>query len=90
MLPVALRSLDLMQFSQELEDKVNDRRLLDAGSREETEIRVATVAACDQLIEVICAKGGDIDALKLDFWLWRRGFEHETQLPHHRTLTTDY
>jgi len=90
MLPVALRSLGLMQFSQELEDKVNDRRLLDAGSREETEIRVATVAACDKLIEVTCAKGGDIDALKLDFWLWRRGFEHETQLPHHRTLTTDY
>jgi len=90
MLPVALRSLGLMQFSQELGDKVNGRRLLDAGSREETEIRVATVAVCDQLIEFTCVKGGDIDALKLDFWLWRRGFEHETQLPHHRTLTTDY
>ncbi len=90
MLPVALRSLGIMQFSKELEDRVNARRLLDADSREETEIRVATVAACDQLLEVTREKGGEIDALKLDFWLWRRGFDCESDLPHHRTLTTDY
>lgn len=90
MLPVALRSLGVLLLKQDLSMKIDEHRLLEAGSREETEIRVATVAACDLLIESVGQKGGDIDTLRLDYWLWRKGFENESPIPHHRSLTTDY
>ncbi len=90
MLPVALRSLGVMKLTHHLAEKINARQWLEAGSREETEIRVVTVAACDILIEKVRQNGASLDALRLDFWLWKKGFENESQIPHHRTLTTDY
>ena len=90
MLPVALRSIGVMELTRDLAEKINERRWLQAGSREETEMRVVTVAACDILIEKVRQNKGEIDALHLDYWLWKKGFENEPKIPHHRTLTTDY
>ena len=90
MLPVALRSLGIMELTHDLAEKISARHWLEAGSREETEIRVVTVAACDILIEKVQHNGAEINALRLDFWLWKKGFDNESKIPHHRTLTTDY
>ena len=79
-----------MELTHDLAEKISARRWLEAGSRDETEIRIVTVAACDLLIEKAQQNGGDLNALRLDFWLWKKGFDNKSKIPHHRTLTTDY
>lgn len=88
MLPRALRAEGVIAYSDELARRVHSLIPLPAGGPEETEIRIATVAACHLLVERARELGAELDGMRLDFLLWRRGFGVDA--PHHRTVTTDY
>lgn len=89
--PVALRRLGVLSYSDALESAINARHLIERDSEEEIEIRAATIWACHLLTRAINAhRPADrqvIDAL-VDTRLWTH--YHETHWPHHLTVTTAY
>ncbi len=55
-LPVALRRLDIVSYSDALESAINARRLIPWDSEEEIEIRAGTIWACHLLTRAINAR----------------------------------
>ncbi|GAB4820369.1 hypothetical protein N2152v2_007415 [Parachlorella kessleri] len=56
--PVVLRELGVLQYSEQLASKVDSRQELQPGSTEEVEIRAATVVAVDALRAAVATKFG--------------------------------
>lgn len=88
MLPRVLRHLGVLVYSDELARRVDDQEELPLGDPAEAELRVATVGACELLVQAVNVRGVALCAGQLDYWLWREGFG--VKAPHHRTVTTDY
>jgi hypothetical protein len=90
-LPQVLRHLGLLTYLPSLAEKVDARFLLPPGSREEVEIRAATVWAVESLRRELARHGSSLRAFELDWWLW-----HESQRfagaarPYHLTRTIYY
>ena len=89
--PVALRRLGILSYSDELESAINARHLIPRDSEEEIEIRAASIWACHLLTRAINARRPSdrqvIDTV-VDTRLWTH--YHETHWPHHLTVTTAY
>ena len=88
MLPRTLRFLGVLVYDAPLSRQVDTGVELPVGCGPEVEIRIATVAAGQAILEAVRAQGGQLDALRLDHALWRAGLRLTT--PHHRARTTDY
>ncbi len=88
MLPRALRGRGVLRYGSALAAQVDARATLAPHSPGETELRIATVGACELILAQLRARGGSADALSLDHWLWSTG--QGMAQPHHRVLTTDY
>ncbi|GLC34374.1 hypothetical protein PLESTB_000736000 [Pleodorina starrii] len=94
--PVVLRNMGILSYSEELAAKVERREMIAAGSAEEVEIRACTVVAVERMREAIAHKflgtGAQLPhAIQLDWWLWELGErDRKTHPPHHRTLTVYY
>ena len=88
-LPNVLRHLNIIEYDRELATAIDEGIVLDSGSREEMEIRVATVAGADLLLEEL-NKLRDIPvyAPHLDYRLFK--IRDEVDDPVHKTRTTDY
>lgn len=91
--PNALRAMDILVYSQDLFAKVNGWQEIEAGSQEEMEIRLSTVAVCVLLLEKInrCRELDGklpINIAQFDYWLWRKG--RESKLRPHLTRTSAY
>jgi Queuosine salvage protein len=89
--PVALRLFGITSYSAELDKAIQERRVIPKDSEEEVEIRAASIWACHLLTAAINAKRPPdrqiIDPV-VDGRLWTH--YHETQWPHHLTVTTAY
>ncbi len=89
--PVALRRLGILSYSEALEGAINARRLIARDSEEEVEIRAASIWACHLLTRAINARRPSdrqvIDTV-VDTRLWTH--YHESHWPHHLTVTTAY
>ena len=90
MIPVTLRRLGIFEYSERLADIVDNRQVMESGCEEESEIRIGTVAAGEMIIGEARRLGLDLNAVQLDYWLWRTGFSLESASPHHRVITTCY
>ncbi|GIL83017.1 hypothetical protein Vretimale_8527 [Volvox reticuliferus] len=94
--PVVLRNMGILSYSDELVAKVERKEIIPAGSEEEVEIRACTVVAVERLREAIAHKfrgtGAQLPhAIQLDWWLWEIGEQNrQNHPPHHRTLTIFY
>jgi len=66
-----------------LKEAIETNELIPKHSKEECEIRAATVLACKKLMEITKWTIADVDA-----WLWLR--RKEVTTPFHLTITTDY
>lgn len=89
--PVALRLMDILSYTPELEDAINRGELIAADSPEEVEIRAHTLYATALLTDAINRIRPPSAALvvpQVDFRLWKA--YHATFWPHHRTRTTMY
>ena len=89
--PLALRLMGIIEYSPELESKINAGELIERDSDEEIEIRAHTLFATALLTDAInIIRPADQQVLvpQIDFRLWNA--YHATFWPHHLTRTIMY
>lgn len=90
-IPQVLRALGIMEYSQELAERVDQQQLLAPGSAEEVEIRAAMVWAVELIRRSMAQLGRPLMAYELDWFFWNLG---QTKLPdekpYHRVRTVFY
>ncbi|HDQ70737.1 MAG TPA: hypothetical protein ENN19_01425 [Chloroflexi bacterium] len=90
-LPQVLRRLGILRYHPHLAAHIDRREPLAAGSREEIEIRAATIWAAELMRQDLASRAPEITALHIDYWLWQEGqAKGPTIKPYHRTRTIDY
>ena len=90
-IPVALQTFRITKYTSKLEEKINQGVLLERDSREEIEIRSATIYTTAKLTEAINRiekRKEKIFIPHLDFKLWTAF--HAENKPHHLTKTIMY
>ncbi len=86
LVPHVLRIDGVLRYEPGLAKRIDDGELLEAGSREEVEIRACAVHAC----ELIAPRLG-VPPRTLDAWLWNRGEGPRYKaIPRHRTRSVFY
>lgn len=86
-----LRKFGILEYVPELASKVNSSEEIEAGNREEIEIRAATIWAIEQMKEVLTPRFPQITARQLDDHLWSLGqTKYPDDKPYHRTKTIYY
>ena len=93
--PVTLRELGVMTYSEELTSKVLSKEVMEPGSEYEVEIRACTVHAVEMIMEEMKRTFEDASlvpkSIELDWFLWRTGeARRSVSEPHHRVLTIFY
>lgn len=88
--PQVLRELGLISYAPSLAARVDNRIELPPGSREEVEIRAATIWAVESLRAEMSRQGAQLRAFEIDWLLWNIGQSLEDPLPYHRTQTIYY
>jgi hypothetical protein len=89
-LPQVLRHAGVLVYSERLARRVDDWVELAAGSREELEIRAATVVAVDLIRDRLAELGRPLMAVEVDWMLWAWSQGVFPVRPHHRTRTIFY
>jgi hypothetical protein len=90
-LPQVLRHLGIFDYSQPLEEKVDQEIYLEAGCPEEVEIRANTIWAVELIRRELERIGKVLRAFEIDWILWNLGQHGEFKVrPYHRTLTIFY
>jgi len=85
--PQRLQSLGLLEFSEELESDLWEKKLFSPQDDKVVEIRCCTIWAAELLRRQI----DGMNAIELDFWLWDTSpHGGEEQLPFHRTRSILY
>jgi len=90
-IPQVLRRLGILEYSDSLADSIDGKRRMDAGSREELEIRTATILACELIREELDGKIPGVSSQAVDRMLWHIGQNKSPDdKPYHLTLTINY
>ena len=90
-IPVALEAFGITKYTPELEKKINEGVLIERDSKEEIEIRAATIYATAKMTESINELKNRKEKIiipQLDFKLWTEF--HAENTPHHLTKTIMY
>ncbi len=92
LVPHVLRIEGVLRFDADLVARIEREELLDAGSREEVEIRACAVHAVERLVEELRARGRAVTARDLDLYLWTRGQapRYKAHARRHRTRCVFY
>ncbi|KAL7713208.1 Queuosine 5'-phosphate N-glycosylase/hydrolase [Entamoeba marina] len=91
-IPQVLLGWDVLNITDELRSKIMNKVEIPSGSNEEIELR-CTVLSAIQMIQNIFkeVKKIDIEAYRIDWFLWSYGEKRKDELPpHHRTRTIFY
>ena len=89
--PQVLRELGILRYRDDLAGAIRRRELIPPGSREEIEIRAATIWGSELLRQALAHHGRDFTAAEVDWLLWNQGQRlPETVEPYHRTRTIYY
>jgi hypothetical protein len=89
--PQMLRKLGILEYVPSLAEKVDSYTEIPQGSREEIEIRAATVWALENMKETLSEKHPEVTTRALDDHLWHMGqVKHLDEKPYHRTKTVYY
>lgn len=81
--PKVLNGLGIIEYSQDIQNKINNKQLISKDSPEEKAIRAATIIACEKISEQY-----KISAPDLDYWLWLK--RNDYKAPFHLTKTVCY
>lgn len=91
LVPHVLRRSGVLRYAADLARRIDRGHLLEAGSREEVEIRAVALHAVERMVAVIRERGGEATARRLDFVLWNRGQETDMKAhPRHRARSVYY
>ena len=89
--PQMLRKFGILEYTHKLANNIDGYEEIEAGSREEIEIRAATVWAIEEMKEVLSSRFPQITARQLDDHLWSLGqTKSPDDKPYHRTKTIYY
>ncbi len=88
-LPQILWARGALVLHPRLAQRILAHEPLPAGRPEEVEIRAATVAAVEVLVDKLRRKGRPLRAFEVDWMLWNLS-QTPLPVPHHRTLTWAY
>jgi hypothetical protein len=88
--PQVLRDLGLLTYAPRLRRRIDHQVELPQGSREEVEIRAATIWAVESMRLELANQGANFDAYEIDWLLWNIGQTLENPRPYHRTRTIYY
>jgi hypothetical protein len=90
-LPQVLRHLRILCYRADLTQKVDQEILLEAGSREEVEIRANTIWAVELIRQRLAFMGRNLMASEIDGVLWNMGQREVFKVrPYHRTVSIFY
>ncbi|MFH1038561.1 MAG: queuosine salvage family protein [PVC group bacterium] len=90
-IPQVLRRVGALEYTPELERFVDEKRRIPARSREELEIRTATILACEMIVEELRPRMPGVTSQAVDRMLWFVGQKPSPdENPYHLTLTTAY
>lgn len=84
-LPQIFRDFEILIYKKNLAEKIDNYVLLKKDSREEIEIRSATIYICD-----LIAKEIGVSAIVAENAIWSFSQTHKKKKPYHRILTTNY
>jgi hypothetical protein len=91
LVPHVLRMDGILQYENDLAQRIDCEELIPAGSAEEVEIRACAVHAVELLSMELRQRGQDVPPMKLDYLLWNRGQQpYYKAHPRHRTRTVYY
>ncbi|MCX6094100.1 MAG: hypothetical protein NTY63_04655 [Candidatus Bipolaricaulota bacterium] len=92
LVPHVLRVDGVLSFDPGLVARIEHEELLQAGSKEEVEIRACAVHAVERLVEELRARGHAATARNLDVYLWTRGqaASYKATARRHRTRSVYY
>jgi hypothetical protein len=91
LVPHVLRRSGVLHYTPELAARIDDGTRLEAGSHEEIEIRASAVVVVERCVAIARAAGHDVNAARLDGWLWNRGQSPEIKAyPRHRARSVYY
>eukprot|EP00761_Pharyngomonas_kirbyi_P001934 gb/GECH01001938.1/.p1 GENE.gb/GECH01001938.1/~~gb/GECH01001938.1/.p1 ORF type:complete len:372 (+),score=99.81 gb/GECH01001938.1/:1-1116(+) len=83
-IPATLRKMGILEFDDNLKSKIESRENIPAGEIE-CEIRLAAIAACEE----IAANISDISGMEIDYYLWQLGKTPEyRRIERHATKDT--
>jgi hypothetical protein len=88
--PQVLRELGLLSYAPRLRRRIDSQVEIPAGSREEVEIRAATIWAVESLRLELVNQGASVNASEIDWLLWNIGQSLDNPRPYHRTRTVYY
>ncbi len=88
--PQIFRHYGILRYSDKLENKIQNRVLIKKGSREELEIRAATIWAVEYLREELEKLGKKLYSFQIDWILWNESQGKGMILPYHLTKTIFY
>ena len=87
-IPQVMRCYGMLEFSKELEEKVDKKQELPEGSVEETEIRANDLAVINYIYEKLDRR---IARMDINDFIWLLGQDKSKMIkPYHRTLTKHY
>jgi hypothetical protein len=91
-IPQVLRQLGILDYSPVLAKFIDSRRRIPPESREELEIRITTLVACELIREGLQDRFPGITSQTVDRLLWTAGQDKggPERKPYHLTLTTAY
>ncbi len=90
-LPMVLRNVGILEYSKELENKIDKKEEILKDSEEEVEIRANTIWANEFIKEELKKKIKKIDSIHVNDHLWLLGqIKYPKNKPYHLTRTTSY
>lgn len=91
MVPHVLRHDGILKYAPSLAEKIDAGVMIESGSPEETEIRMAGIHAVELMKNAAAGQGSRVTSVNLDHILWNRGYEAGIYaLPTHRTWSVWY
>lgn len=92
LVPHVLRMDEILDYNAELEARIDAEQLIQAGSREEVEIRACALHAVELIGQELRATGHRISSMEIDHLLWNKGQQpfYKKRKPRHRTRTVYY
>ena len=90
-LPRGLRAMGVLNYGDELAERVDNGRPIEKGSQMEKELRAYTIVASELLMKEMRKRPGfeKLDARGLDSYLWSTARKDKNSKPH-ITITTAY
>ncbi|MBU3934775.1 queuosine salvage family protein [Patescibacteria group bacterium] len=88
--PQALNYLGILEYSEHFNRKIKNRILIPHNSKQEVEIRSATVWGVEYLKEELEKEGKSFYAFEVDWILWNKAQQNKIEKPYHLTKTIFY